>query len=88
MLAPTLFGHGTEEQRLRILPKMASGEEIWAQAWSGTGIGQRPCIAEIHRHQDRRRLAAQRPEDLEQPGAVRRPGVGCSDRIPTLGTAA
>jgi alkylation response protein AidB-like acyl-CoA dehydrogenase len=34
MLAPTLFGHGTEEQRVRILPKMASGEEIWAQAWS------------------------------------------------------
>ena len=34
MLAPTLFGHGTEEQRARILPKMASGEEIWAQAWS------------------------------------------------------
>ena len=34
MLAPTLFGHGTEEQRMRILPKMASGEEIWAQAWS------------------------------------------------------
>jgi alkylation response protein AidB-like acyl-CoA dehydrogenase len=34
MLAPTLFGHGTEEQRTRILPKMASGEEIWAQAWS------------------------------------------------------
>ena len=34
MLAPTLFGHGTEEQRMRILPKMASGEQIWAQAWS------------------------------------------------------
>ena len=34
MLAPTLFGHGTEDQRMRILPKMASGEEIWAQAWS------------------------------------------------------
>ena len=34
MLAPTLFGHGTEEQLDRILPKMASGEEIWAQAWS------------------------------------------------------
>jgi alkylation response protein AidB-like acyl-CoA dehydrogenase len=34
MLAPTLFAHGTEEQRERILPKMASGEEIWAQAWS------------------------------------------------------
>ena len=34
MLAPTLFAHGTEEQRDRVLPKMANGEEIWAQAWS------------------------------------------------------
>jgi alkylation response protein AidB-like acyl-CoA dehydrogenase len=34
MLAPTLFSHGTEEQLDRILPKMATGEEIWAQAWS------------------------------------------------------
>jgi alkylation response protein AidB-like acyl-CoA dehydrogenase len=34
MLAPTLFAHGTSEQLDRILPKMASGEEIWAQAWS------------------------------------------------------
>lgn len=34
MLAPTLFTHGTEEQLDRILLKMASGEQIWAQAWS------------------------------------------------------
>jgi len=34
MLAPTLFAHGTEAQLDRVLPKMASGEEIWAQAWS------------------------------------------------------
>jgi alkylation response protein AidB-like acyl-CoA dehydrogenase len=34
MLAPTLFSHGSEEQLDRILPKMANGEEIWAQAWS------------------------------------------------------
>jgi alkylation response protein AidB-like acyl-CoA dehydrogenase len=34
LLAPTLFAHGTEEQLDRVLPKMASGEEIWAQAWS------------------------------------------------------
>ena len=33
-LAPTLFAHGTPEQLRRVLPKMASGEEIWAQAWS------------------------------------------------------
>src|ERR1700752_2129546 len=39
MLAPTLFAHGTEAQRDRILPKMASGEEIWAQAWSEPDSG-------------------------------------------------
>lgn len=39
MLAPTLFAHGTEEQRDRVLPKMASGEEIWAQAWSEPEAG-------------------------------------------------
>jgi alkylation response protein AidB-like acyl-CoA dehydrogenase len=39
MLAPTLFAHGTEEQRARILPRMASGEEIWAQAWSEPEAG-------------------------------------------------
>ncbi|MCB0925008.1 MAG: acyl-CoA dehydrogenase family protein [Mycobacterium sp.] len=39
MLAPTLFAHGTEEQRDRILPKMASGDEIWAQAWSEPEAG-------------------------------------------------
>ncbi|KPI21965.1 acyl-CoA dehydrogenase domain-containing protein [Actinobacteria bacterium OV450] len=34
LLAPTLFDHGTPEQRARVLPPMASGEVIWAQAWS------------------------------------------------------
>ncbi|MEV6731965.1 MULTISPECIES: acyl-CoA dehydrogenase family protein [unclassified Streptomyces] len=34
LLAPTLFDHGTPEQRARVLPPMARGEVIWAQAWS------------------------------------------------------
>src|SRR6202048_2967172 len=34
MLAPAVFAHGTQEQLDRVLPKMANGEEIWAQAWS------------------------------------------------------
>jgi alkylation response protein AidB-like acyl-CoA dehydrogenase len=34
LLGPTLFAHGTEEQLDRVLPKMANGDEIWAQAWS------------------------------------------------------
>lgn len=39
LLAPTLFDHGTEEQRARILPPMATGEVVWAQAWSEPGAG-------------------------------------------------
>ncbi|MGX5181915.1 acyl-CoA dehydrogenase family protein [Streptomyces avermitilis] len=39
LLAPTLFDHGTEEQRARVLPPMATGEVIWAQAWSEPGAG-------------------------------------------------
>ncbi|MFC9928832.1 acyl-CoA dehydrogenase family protein [Streptomyces sp. NPDC127190] len=39
LLAPTLFDHGTEEQRTRVLPPMATGEVVWAQAWSEPGAG-------------------------------------------------
>ncbi len=34
LLGPTLIEFGTHEQKQRFLPQMASGEEIWAQAWS------------------------------------------------------
>ncbi|GIH79911.1 acyl-CoA dehydrogenase family protein [Planobispora longispora] len=39
LLAPTLFKYGTPEQLDRVLPPMASGEVIWAQAWSEPGAG-------------------------------------------------
>jgi alkylation response protein AidB-like acyl-CoA dehydrogenase len=39
LLAPTLFAHGTAEQRDRILPPMATAEQVWAQAWSEPGAG-------------------------------------------------
>ncbi|MFJ6795831.1 acyl-CoA dehydrogenase family protein [Streptomyces sp. NPDC091268] len=39
LLAPTLFDHATAEQRARVLPSMASGEVIWAQAWSEPEAG-------------------------------------------------
>ncbi|HEX4702124.1 MAG TPA: acyl-CoA dehydrogenase family protein [Pseudonocardiaceae bacterium] len=39
LLAPTLFAHGTDDQRDRILPNMADGTEIWAQAWSEPEAG-------------------------------------------------
>jgi len=39
LLAPTLFDHGTPEQRERVLPPMATGEVVWAQAWSEPEAG-------------------------------------------------
>src|SRR6185503_13283540 len=39
LLAPTLFEFGTEEQKDRILPRMASGEDLWAQGWSEPNAG-------------------------------------------------
>ncbi|GAA2302685.1 acyl-CoA dehydrogenase family protein [Streptomyces kunmingensis] len=39
LLAPTLFDYGTDEQRARILPSMARGETVWAQAWSEPEAG-------------------------------------------------
>ncbi|MEW1653923.1 acyl-CoA dehydrogenase family protein [Streptomyces sp. NPDC093707] len=39
LLAPTLFAHGTPAQRARILGPMATGEVVWAQAWSEPEAG-------------------------------------------------
>jgi alkylation response protein AidB-like acyl-CoA dehydrogenase len=39
LLAPSLFEFGTAEQQDRILPKMAAGEELWAQGWSEPAAG-------------------------------------------------
>ncbi|MFI9505936.1 acyl-CoA dehydrogenase family protein [Nocardia sp. NPDC052566] len=39
LLAPTLFEHGTPEQLDRIMPRMARGDDIWAQAWSEPEAG-------------------------------------------------
>ena len=39
LLAPILFDHGTQEQQDRFLPTMATGEQVWAQAWSEPEAG-------------------------------------------------
>ncbi|HWN33333.1 MAG TPA: acyl-CoA dehydrogenase family protein [Pseudonocardia sp.] len=50
LLAPTLFEHGTQEQRDRLLPRMGRAEEVWAQAWSepeaGSDLAAIRCRAE------------------------------------------
>lgn len=39
LLAPTLFEFGTEEQKDRLLLRMAASEDVWAQGWSEPNAG-------------------------------------------------
>ena len=39
LVAPALFAHGSEEQRLRYLPPIVRNEEIWCQLFSEPGAG-------------------------------------------------
>ncbi|WEK56766.1 MAG: acyl-CoA dehydrogenase family protein [Candidatus Brevundimonas phytovorans] len=39
LLGPTLIEFGTDAQKARFLPPMASGDEIWSQAWSEPQAG-------------------------------------------------
>ena len=51
LLAPTLFAHGTPEQRDRLLPRMARADDVWAQAWSEPEAGS--DLAAIRARADR-----------------------------------
>ena len=39
LMAPTALAHGTEEQKLRLLPPMARSEVVWCQGYSEPGAG-------------------------------------------------
>jgi len=39
LLAPALFGFGTEEQKERLLPDIAAARFLWAQGWSEPNAG-------------------------------------------------
>jgi alkylation response protein AidB-like acyl-CoA dehydrogenase len=51
LLAPTLFEFGSDEQKRRILRRMASAEEVWAQGWSEPNAGS--DLAAIRSRADR-----------------------------------
>jgi alkylation response protein AidB-like acyl-CoA dehydrogenase len=52
MLGPTLLSHGTAAQKDRFLRRLASGDDIWAQAWSepnsGSDLASLRSRADLH----------------------------------------
>lgn len=75
LLAPTLFDHGTEEQRARILPSMAAWGSRLGAGVVRAGGGVRPGLAHLACGAYGRGLAAERAEDLVVAGRLRRPRV-------------
>jgi alkylation response protein AidB-like acyl-CoA dehydrogenase len=39
LLGPTLIEHGTEDQKRRFLPRIASSDDVWCQGWSEPNSG-------------------------------------------------
>ena len=39
LLAPTVFGFGSQDQQDSLLPRMASAQDLWCQGWSEPGAG-------------------------------------------------
>ncbi len=55
LLAPTLFEFGSDEQKRRILPRMAALDDVWAQGWSEPNAGSDLAALTSRAERDERR---------------------------------
>ena len=72
MVGPVIIAFGTEAQKKRFLPRIANLDDWWCQGFSEPGAGSDLASLQTAARARRRPLHRQRPEDLDDAGAVRR----------------
>ena len=82
IIGPTLLELGTDEQKARYLPGMIRGDELWVQFLSEPTGGSDLAGAVTRADARRRRVGAQRLEDLE-PARPTTPTTACAWPAPT-----
>ena len=76
IIGKTLIRHGNEKLKAEFLPKILRNEVEFAVGLLGAQCRLRRRLDAAEGHQGRRRVGAQRPEDVDDLGALRRVVLG------------